>query len=49
MAPLTPPPFGKARFEIVRDAGHLPQIEQPTATFALIDDFVHAPEGRIKP
>ena len=29
--------FAAARFEIVRDAGHLPQIEQPTATFALID------------
>ncbi|WP_255807922.1 alpha/beta fold hydrolase [Deinococcus sp. KNUC1210] len=28
-----------ARFEIVERAGHLPQIEQPAATFALIDGF----------
>jgi pimeloyl-ACP methyl ester carboxylesterase len=32
--------FADARLEIVRDAGHLPQIEQPTATFALIDRYV---------
>lgn len=32
--------FPNGRFEIVRDAGHLPQIEQPTATLTLIDDFV---------
>jgi pimeloyl-ACP methyl ester carboxylesterase len=32
--------FADGRFEIVRDAGHLPQIEQPAATFALIDRFV---------
>ena len=29
--------FANARFEIVTNAGHLPQIEQPAATFALID------------
>lgn len=29
--------FQHARFAIVEDAGHLPQIEQPDATFALID------------
>lgn len=29
-----------ARFEIVREAGHLPQIEQPEATFAAIDAFL---------
>ena len=29
-----------ARFELVREAGHLPHIEQPAATFALIDAFV---------
>lgn len=29
-----------ARFEIIKDAGHLPQIEQPAATFARIDAFV---------
>lgn len=32
--------FGNARFEIVKDAGHLPQIEQPAATSALIDAFL---------
>ena len=36
--------FPNARFELVIDAGHLPQIEQPAATFALIDAF--AEEGR---
>jgi pimeloyl-ACP methyl ester carboxylesterase len=29
-----------ARFEIIRKAGHLPQIEQPEATFSLIDSFL---------
>jgi pimeloyl-ACP methyl ester carboxylesterase len=29
-----------ARFELVAEAGHLPQLEQPTATFALIDAFL---------
>ncbi len=33
--------FSNARFELVADAGHLPQIEQPAATFALIDAFVN--------
>ena len=28
-----------ARFELVARAGHLPQVEQPEATFALIDAF----------
>jgi pimeloyl-ACP methyl ester carboxylesterase len=40
--------FGDGRFEIVRDAGHLPQIEQPVATFALIDDYVRDAEGQIR-
>jgi pimeloyl-ACP methyl ester carboxylesterase len=40
--------FGQAQLEIVRDAGHLPQIEQPAATFALIDDYVRDQESRIK-
>jgi len=31
--------FPNARFEIVPRAGHLPQLEQPDATFALIDGF----------
>ncbi|MBV6699944.1 alpha/beta hydrolase [Kitasatospora aureofaciens] len=29
--------LGNGRFEVVPEAGHLPQIEQPEATFALID------------
>jgi pimeloyl-ACP methyl ester carboxylesterase len=29
-----------ARFEVVAEAGHLPQLEQPAATFALIDGFI---------
>lgn len=33
--------FKNARFEIVKDAGHLPQIEQPAATFKLIDAYVN--------
>jgi pimeloyl-ACP methyl ester carboxylesterase len=35
--------FGQARLEIVREAGHLPQLEQPVGTFALIDDYVRQP------
>jgi pimeloyl-ACP methyl ester carboxylesterase len=31
--------FPKGCFEIIEEAGHLPQIEQPAATFALIDEF----------
>ena len=33
--------FNDARFEIVKEAGHLPQLEQPAATFALIDGYVN--------
>jgi pimeloyl-ACP methyl ester carboxylesterase len=36
--------FPKSRFRIVENAGHLPQIEQPAATFALIDDYVRDQE-----
>jgi pimeloyl-ACP methyl ester carboxylesterase len=32
--------FVNGRFELVKDAGHLPHLEQPAATFALIDGFV---------
>ena len=32
--------FPDARFERIPKAGHLPQIEQPAATFAVIDDFL---------
>ncbi|HEX2910528.1 MAG TPA: alpha/beta hydrolase [Chloroflexia bacterium] len=34
--------FENSRLEVVRQAGHLPQIEQPAATFALIDQYVAA-------
>jgi pimeloyl-ACP methyl ester carboxylesterase len=34
--------FASGRFEVVKDAGHLPQIEQPAATFSLIDAFANA-------
>jgi pimeloyl-ACP methyl ester carboxylesterase len=34
--------FQNGRLEIVKDAGHLPQIEQPVATFALIDAYANA-------
>jgi pimeloyl-ACP methyl ester carboxylesterase len=36
--------FRNARFEIIKDAGHLPQIEQPAATFALIDNYANGHE-----
>jgi pimeloyl-ACP methyl ester carboxylesterase len=32
--------FGNARFEPIEQAGHLPQLEQPAATFARLDAFV---------
>ncbi|MCA2223022.1 alpha/beta fold hydrolase [Nonomuraea aurantiaca] len=32
--------FGDARLEIIPEAGHLPQIEQPGATLALIDTYM---------
>jgi pimeloyl-ACP methyl ester carboxylesterase len=32
--------FPNATFELVQDAGHLPQLERPAATMALIDRFV---------
>jgi pimeloyl-ACP methyl ester carboxylesterase len=38
--------FGQASLEIVRDAGHLPQIEQPAATNALIDVWLTNPRRR---
>jgi pimeloyl-ACP methyl ester carboxylesterase len=33
--------FQNGRLEVVKDAGHLPQLEQPAATFALIDAYVN--------
>ncbi|TIV67512.1 MAG: 3-oxoadipate enol-lactonase [Mesorhizobium sp.] len=36
-----------ARFEVIRDAGHIPCIEQPEALVSLIRDFVASlPEGK---
>jgi pimeloyl-ACP methyl ester carboxylesterase len=34
--------FPNARFELIAHAGHLPQIERPEATFAVVDGFVEA-------
>ncbi|MCZ4095420.1 alpha/beta fold hydrolase [Streptomyces sp. H39-C1] len=31
--------FGNGRLQIIPEAGHLPQLEQPAATFALIDAY----------
>ncbi|MBF4996997.1 alpha/beta hydrolase [Nocardia sp. BSTN01] len=42
--------FGNARLEIIGAAGHLPHLEQPEATFAVIDTFLDAaPTGRQTP
>ncbi len=43
-----PPEFGKAyaaafadaRFEVVAGAGHVPHVQAPAETFALIDQFL---------
>lgn len=35
--------FPNGRLEVVKDAGHLPQIEQPATTFAAIDAYVNEP------
>lgn len=32
--------LGNARFELIADAGHLPQLERPDATFAAIEGFL---------
>jgi pimeloyl-ACP methyl ester carboxylesterase len=50
---IATPDYGRAlaaaipnsRFEIVREAGHLPQIEQPEATFHAIDGFLGMQQG----
>ena len=38
--------FANARFELVPRAGHLPHLEQPAATFALIDGFIASQASR---
>lgn len=38
--------FPNARFELINDAGHLPQIEQPDATFAALDAYVAEQRAR---
>ncbi|MFI2184418.1 alpha/beta fold hydrolase [Streptomyces sioyaensis] len=38
--------FGNGRLELVPKAGHLPQIEQPHATFDLIDDHLRQTSAR---
>jgi pimeloyl-ACP methyl ester carboxylesterase len=50
---IVTPDYGRAlaaaipnsRFEIVREAGHLPQLEQPEATFRAIDGFLGMHQG----
>jgi pimeloyl-ACP methyl ester carboxylesterase len=32
--------FPDARFRVIAEAGHLPQLEQPAATFAALDAFL---------
>lgn len=36
--------FANAQFEVVPEAGHLPHLERPDATFALIDGYVNGQE-----
>jgi pimeloyl-ACP methyl ester carboxylesterase len=40
--------FRDGRFTLIEDAGHLPQLEQPTATLAVIDDFLKTVLGRVR-
>ncbi len=34
--------FRNGRLEVIKDAGHLPHIEQPAATFAVIDAYTNS-------
>jgi len=34
--------FADAQFEMIERAGHLPHVEQPAATYALIDQFMQS-------
>ncbi|WP_344559388.1 alpha/beta fold hydrolase [Kitasatospora saccharophila] len=38
--------FADARLEVIPEAGHLPQLERPEATFALIDAHLHRDQER---
>ncbi|GAA3360357.1 alpha/beta fold hydrolase [Saccharopolyspora gregorii] len=37
--------FPDARFAVITGAGHLPQVQAPAATFAVIDEFLAAARG----
>ncbi|WP_405015623.1 alpha/beta fold hydrolase [Kitasatospora sp. NBC_01539] len=41
--------FGNGRIEIIPEAGHLPQIEQPEATFALVDAHLRRTGNQPRP
>ena len=41
--------FPAGRFAVVARAGHLPQLEQPVATFRLLDEFLDALDGARRP
>jgi len=38
--------FPHAQFTLISQAGHLPQIEQPDATFGALDAFIRKNPGR---
>jgi pimeloyl-ACP methyl ester carboxylesterase len=41
--------FRDAQFTIIAEAGHLPYLEQPAATFDALDSYVHAVDGKCHP
>jgi len=38
--------FPQAQFAVISQAGHLPQVEQPDATFGALDAFIRKNPGR---
>jgi pimeloyl-ACP methyl ester carboxylesterase len=38
--------FPQAQFTVISQAGHLPQLEQPGATFGALDAFIRKEPGR---
>ena len=38
--------FPQAQFAVISQAGHLPQLEQPDATFGVLDAFIRKNPGR---